>query len=185
MEEMTRKQPDVDRVTKTYKRKATEPPHGPFIEKSRSNSMSALDRQLSVKRAMTGGNEMHRKLINFDYQLTRHPALTAARKVVETCQEGKIQVAFAKTPVLGCAAPGEARAVTALLLLQLLCDEVLGSFFMLFLEARACCEFPSAKGAPGGGVGCRAIRHPILLPGDTVSLRRAGSEAVGGFLFEK
>uniref|UniRef100_A0A8B9NQ18 Microtubule actin crosslinking factor 1 n=1 Tax=Accipiter nisus TaxID=211598 RepID=A0A8B9NQ18_9AVES len=35
MEEMTRKQPDVDRVTKTYKRKATEPPHGPFIEKSR------------------------------------------------------------------------------------------------------------------------------------------------------
>ncbi|KAF7236273.1 Microtubule-actin cross-linking factor 1 [Varanus komodoensis] len=37
MEEMTRKQPDVDRVTKTYKRKATEPPHGPFIEKSRSS----------------------------------------------------------------------------------------------------------------------------------------------------
>ncbi|XP_068028936.1 microtubule-actin cross-linking factor 1 isoform X3 [Anomalospiza imberbis] len=37
MEEMTRKQPDVDRVTKTYKRKATEPPHGPFIDKSRSN----------------------------------------------------------------------------------------------------------------------------------------------------
>ncbi|XP_074971259.1 microtubule-actin cross-linking factor 1 isoform X20 [Phalacrocorax aristotelis] len=40
MEEMTRKQPDVDRVTKTYKRKATEPPHGPFIEKSRSNRKS-------------------------------------------------------------------------------------------------------------------------------------------------
>lgn len=40
MEEMTRKQPDVDRVTKTYKRKATEPHHGPFIEKSRSNSES-------------------------------------------------------------------------------------------------------------------------------------------------
>ncbi|XP_039183756.1 microtubule-actin cross-linking factor 1 isoform X5 [Crotalus tigris] len=37
MEEMTRKQPDVDRVTKTYKRKATEPAHGPFLEKSRSN----------------------------------------------------------------------------------------------------------------------------------------------------
>uniref|UniRef100_A0A674HI94 Microtubule actin crosslinking factor 1 n=1 Tax=Taeniopygia guttata TaxID=59729 RepID=A0A674HI94_TAEGU len=37
MEEMTRKQPDVDRVTKTYKRKVTEPPHGPFIDKSRSN----------------------------------------------------------------------------------------------------------------------------------------------------
>ncbi|XP_060547374.1 microtubule-actin cross-linking factor 1 isoform X19 [Pantherophis guttatus] len=37
MEEMTRKQPDVDRVTKTYKRKTTEPAHGPFMEKSRSN----------------------------------------------------------------------------------------------------------------------------------------------------
>uniref|UniRef100_A0A8C8SUB6 Microtubule actin crosslinking factor 1 n=1 Tax=Pelusios castaneus TaxID=367368 RepID=A0A8C8SUB6_9SAUR len=41
MEEMTRKQPDVDRVTKTYKRKTTEPTHGPFIEKSRTNSMFA------------------------------------------------------------------------------------------------------------------------------------------------
>ncbi|XP_021231062.1 microtubule-actin cross-linking factor 1 isoform X4 [Numida meleagris] len=40
MEEMTRKQPDVDRVTKTYKRKATEPPHGAFIDKSRSNRKS-------------------------------------------------------------------------------------------------------------------------------------------------
>ncbi|XP_062449771.1 microtubule-actin cross-linking factor 1 isoform X14 [Rhea pennata] len=40
MEEMTRKQPDVDRVTKTYKRKATEPAHGPFIEKSRGNRKS-------------------------------------------------------------------------------------------------------------------------------------------------
>ncbi|XP_054026388.1 microtubule-actin cross-linking factor 1 isoform X17 [Dryobates pubescens] len=40
MEEMTRKQPDVDRVTKTYKRKASEPPHGPFMEKSRSNRKS-------------------------------------------------------------------------------------------------------------------------------------------------
>ncbi|XP_067390079.1 microtubule-actin cross-linking factor 1 isoform X13 [Emydura macquarii macquarii] len=40
MEEMTRKQPDVDRVTKTYKRKATEPAHGPFIEKSRANRKS-------------------------------------------------------------------------------------------------------------------------------------------------
>uniref|UniRef100_A0A670ZXL8 Microtubule actin crosslinking factor 1 n=1 Tax=Pseudonaja textilis TaxID=8673 RepID=A0A670ZXL8_PSETE len=37
MEEMTRKQPDVDRVTKTYKRKVTEPTHGSFMEKSRSN----------------------------------------------------------------------------------------------------------------------------------------------------
>ncbi|XP_042296316.1 microtubule-actin cross-linking factor 1 isoform X3 [Sceloporus undulatus] len=40
MEEMTRKQPDVDRVTKTYKRKTTEPSHGPFSEKSRSNRKS-------------------------------------------------------------------------------------------------------------------------------------------------
>ncbi|XP_060640068.2 microtubule-actin cross-linking factor 1 isoform X13 [Anolis sagrei] len=40
MEEMTRKQPDVDRVTKTYKRKATEPSHGPLSEKSRSNRKS-------------------------------------------------------------------------------------------------------------------------------------------------
>lgn len=46
MEEMTRKQPDVDRVTKTYKRKATEPPHGPFIDKSRSNSTCVLYMQL-------------------------------------------------------------------------------------------------------------------------------------------
>uniref|UniRef100_A0A8C5XAK2 Uncharacterized protein n=1 Tax=Malurus cyaneus samueli TaxID=2593467 RepID=A0A8C5XAK2_9PASS len=42
MEEMTRKQPDVDRVTKTYKRKATEPPHGPFIDKSRSNTPPSM-----------------------------------------------------------------------------------------------------------------------------------------------
>ncbi|XP_075764822.1 microtubule-actin cross-linking factor 1 isoform X4 [Pelodiscus sinensis] len=40
MEEMTRKQPDVDWVTKTYKRKATEPAHGTFMEKSRSNRKS-------------------------------------------------------------------------------------------------------------------------------------------------
>lgn len=32
---MTRKQPDVDRVTKTYKRKTAEPAHAPFIEKPR------------------------------------------------------------------------------------------------------------------------------------------------------
>lgn len=35
MEEMTRKQPDVDRVTKTYKRKILEPAHAPFMEKPR------------------------------------------------------------------------------------------------------------------------------------------------------
>ncbi|XP_072579852.1 microtubule-actin cross-linking factor 1 isoform X9 [Vulpes vulpes] len=42
MEEMTRKQPDVDRVTKTYKRKNIEPAHTPFIEKSRSGSRKSL-----------------------------------------------------------------------------------------------------------------------------------------------
>ncbi|XP_074190545.1 microtubule-actin cross-linking factor 1 isoform X19 [Rhinolophus sinicus] len=42
MEEMTRKQPDVDRVTKTYKRKTMEPTHGPFIEKSRSGNRKSL-----------------------------------------------------------------------------------------------------------------------------------------------
>lgn len=118
MEEMTRKQPDVDRVTKTYKRKVSETPHGPFSEKSRSNSTSPLDTQLSLKRATVGGNETHRKLITFDYQLIRHPALTATRKAVETCREGKIQVAFAQTPVPGCAAPGGAPAVAALLFLS-------------------------------------------------------------------
>jgi len=142
MEEMTRKQPDVDRVTKTYKRKATEPPHGPFIEKSRSNSTSPLSTQLSVKRATMGGNETPRKLINFDYQLTRHPALTATRKAAEPCREGKIWVAFAEVLVPPLLFPFS---------LQLLCDEVLGPSFMLFLEARAQCEFPSARGAPGGG----------------------------------
>uniref|UniRef100_A0A8B9PQ30 Microtubule actin crosslinking factor 1 n=1 Tax=Apteryx owenii TaxID=8824 RepID=A0A8B9PQ30_APTOW len=54
MEEMTRKQPDVDRVTKTYKRKATEPAHGPFIEKSRSNStFPASDVQPSLQHSET------------------------------------------------------------------------------------------------------------------------------------
>lgn len=38
MEEMTRKQPDVDRVTKTYKRKILEPAAAPFMEKSRGDS---------------------------------------------------------------------------------------------------------------------------------------------------
>nr|XP_014343669.1 PREDICTED: microtubule-actin cross-linking factor 1 [Latimeria chalumnae] len=35
MEEMTRKQPDVDKVTKTYKRKASESSHVPLMEKTR------------------------------------------------------------------------------------------------------------------------------------------------------
>lgn len=54
---------------------------------------------------------------------------------------------------------------------------------MLFLEARVQCEFPRAKGAQGG-VRCRAVRRPVL-PGNTASLQRAASKAVGGFLFEK
>lgn len=93
MEEMTRKQPDVDRVTKTYKRKATEPPHGPFIDKSRSNSESAL--------GPVAGNAIPRKIISSDYQLTRHPALTATRKAAEPRQEGTIQVTFPKAARLG------------------------------------------------------------------------------------
>ncbi|XP_040192935.1 microtubule-actin cross-linking factor 1 isoform X12 [Rana temporaria] len=36
MEEMTQKQPDVDRVTKTYKRKTTDPKHASFNDKTRS-----------------------------------------------------------------------------------------------------------------------------------------------------
>ncbi|XP_072273954.1 microtubule-actin cross-linking factor 1 isoform X13 [Pyxicephalus adspersus] len=36
MEEMTQKQPDVDRVTKTYKRKTTDPNHASFNDKTRS-----------------------------------------------------------------------------------------------------------------------------------------------------
>lgn len=42
MEEMTRKQPDVDKVTKTYKRKALEPSpvqsHIPVLDKGRAGS---------------------------------------------------------------------------------------------------------------------------------------------------
>ncbi|XP_029426820.1 microtubule-actin cross-linking factor 1 isoform X2 [Rhinatrema bivittatum] len=40
MEEMTRKQPDVDKITKTHKRKTTDPTHSFFTEKSRSNRKS-------------------------------------------------------------------------------------------------------------------------------------------------
>ncbi|XP_075709192.1 microtubule-actin cross-linking factor 1-like isoform X5 [Rhinoderma darwinii] len=36
MEEMTQKQPDVDRVTKTYKRKTTDPNHSSFNDKTRA-----------------------------------------------------------------------------------------------------------------------------------------------------
>ncbi|XP_063810192.1 microtubule-actin cross-linking factor 1 isoform X17 [Pseudophryne corroboree] len=36
MEEMTQKQPDVDRVTKTYKRKTTDPNHASFHDKTRN-----------------------------------------------------------------------------------------------------------------------------------------------------
>ncbi|XP_053310588.1 microtubule-actin cross-linking factor 1 [Spea bombifrons] len=40
MEEMTQKQPDVDKVTKTYKRKTTDPNHASFNDKSRSRKAS-------------------------------------------------------------------------------------------------------------------------------------------------
>ncbi|KAM6307941.1 microtubule-actin cross-linking factor 1, isoforms 6/7-like [Podargus strigoides] len=40
MEEMDSKWPEMDWVTKTYKRKSTDPPHGPFIAKSCSNRKS-------------------------------------------------------------------------------------------------------------------------------------------------
>lgn len=85
MEEMTRKQPDVDRVTKTYKRKATEPPHGPFIDKSRSNSTYPCRATCAV----VGGSGIRRKLISSDYQLLRHPALTATRKAEKLVGRGE------------------------------------------------------------------------------------------------
>lgn len=91
MEEMTRKQPDVDRVTKTYKRKATEPPHGPFIDKSRSNSESAFGPGMA-------GNEVPRKLISCDCQLTRHPALAATRKALSLVRRGESRWHFPKEP---------------------------------------------------------------------------------------
>ncbi|KAM4701985.1 microtubule-actin cross-linking factor 1 [Discoglossus pictus] len=41
MEEMTQKQPDVDKVTKTYKRKTTDPNHASFNDKTRSRKPPA------------------------------------------------------------------------------------------------------------------------------------------------
>ncbi|KAM4795882.1 microtubule-actin cross-linking factor 1 [Rhinophrynus dorsalis] len=40
MEEMTQKQPDVDRVTKTYKRKTTDPTHASFNDKTRNRKLT-------------------------------------------------------------------------------------------------------------------------------------------------
>uniref|UniRef100_A0A669PJ65 Microtubule actin crosslinking factor 1 n=1 Tax=Phasianus colchicus TaxID=9054 RepID=A0A669PJ65_PHACC len=91
MEEMTRKQPDVDRVTKTYKRKATEPPHGALIDKSRSNStccetknprinqlsarwqqvwLLALERQRKLNDALDRLEEL-KEFANFDFDVWR------------------------------------------------------------------------------------------------------------------
>uniref|UniRef100_A0A672V6K5 Microtubule actin crosslinking factor 1 n=1 Tax=Strigops habroptila TaxID=2489341 RepID=A0A672V6K5_STRHB len=96
MEEMTRKQPDVDRVTKTYKRKATEPPHGPFIENQaappsmpiisqsetknpRINQLSArwqqvwllaLERQRKLNDALDRLEEL-KEFANFDFDVWR------------------------------------------------------------------------------------------------------------------
>uniref|UniRef100_V9K7K6 Dystonin-like protein n=1 Tax=Callorhinchus milii TaxID=7868 RepID=V9K7K6_CALMI len=51
MEEMTRKQPDVDKVTKTYKRKAAEPTkissHIPVVDKGRSRKRSPMQAMYS------------------------------------------------------------------------------------------------------------------------------------------
>uniref|UniRef100_F6YYH0 Microtubule actin crosslinking factor 1 n=1 Tax=Ornithorhynchus anatinus TaxID=9258 RepID=F6YYH0_ORNAN len=93
MEEMTRKQPDVDRVTKTYKRKASEPTHAPFIEKSRSNRkfpasstknprinqlsarwqqvwLLALERQRKLNDALDRLEEL-KEFANFDFDVWR------------------------------------------------------------------------------------------------------------------
>ncbi|KFP10865.1 Microtubule-actin cross-linking factor 1, partial [Egretta garzetta] len=78
MEEMTRKQPDVDRVTKTYKRKATEPPHGPFIEKSRSNNKPSREggrargaAPLGISPADSWVSFQLKEFANFDFDVWR------------------------------------------------------------------------------------------------------------------
>lgn len=76
---------------------------------------------------------MHRKLINIDYQLTKHPALTGTRKALEACQEGTIQVA--KHPSWGVLCLGKLMLFS--FSLQLLCDEVLGSFLCCFMKAKS------------------------------------------------
>lgn len=63
--------------------------------------------------------------------------------------------------------------------LQLLWDEVLGSFFMLFHEGRVQQEFQAQR--EHGRAGWRAVPPPVLLPGDTTSPWGAASQATAGF----
>ncbi|NWX11185.1 DYST protein, partial [Caloenas nicobarica] len=82
MEEMTRKQPDVDKVTKTYKRKALEPSpvqsHIPVLDKGRAGRKrsptpgiypSAAQAQIETKNPRV--NLLLREFANFDFDVWR------------------------------------------------------------------------------------------------------------------
>ncbi|NXU54828.1 DYST protein, partial [Turnix velox] len=82
MEEMTRKQPDVDKVTKTYKRKAVEPTpvqsHIPVLDKGRAGRkrsptpgmyLSAAQAQIETKNPRA--NLLLREFANFDFDIWR------------------------------------------------------------------------------------------------------------------
>ncbi|KFR07975.1 Dystonin, partial [Nipponia nippon] len=82
MEEMTRKQPDVDKVTKTYKRKALEPTpvqsHIPVLDKGRAGRKrsptpgiypSATQAQIETKNPRV--NLLLREFANFDFDIWR------------------------------------------------------------------------------------------------------------------
>ncbi|NXF35012.1 DYST protein, partial [Nyctibius bracteatus] len=82
MEEMTRKQPDVDKVTKTYKRKALEPTpvqsHIPVLDKGRAGRKrsptpgiypSAAQAQIETKNPRV--NLLLREFANFDFDIWR------------------------------------------------------------------------------------------------------------------
>ncbi|NXQ42460.1 DYST protein, partial [Catharus fuscescens] len=82
MEEMTRKQPDVDKVTKTYKRKALEPSpvqsHIPVLDKRRAGRKrsptpgiypSAAQAQIETKNPRV--NLLLREFANFDFDIWR------------------------------------------------------------------------------------------------------------------
>ncbi|NXU40223.1 DYST protein, partial [Drymodes brunneopygia] len=82
MEEMTRKQPDVDKVTKTYKRKALEPSpvqsHIPVLDKGRAGRKrsptpgiypSAVQAQIETKNPRV--NLLLREFANFDFDIWR------------------------------------------------------------------------------------------------------------------
>ncbi|NXN52662.1 DYST protein, partial [Rynchops niger] len=82
VEEMTRKQPDVDKVTKTYKRKALEPTpvqsHIPVLDKGRAGRkrsptpgmyLSAAQAQIETKNPRA--NLLLREFANFDFDIWR------------------------------------------------------------------------------------------------------------------